>query len=300
MIWSLCSLGYAHELDLLELRLREQDPVVDRFVVSEAAYHYSGAAKPFHLDLRDDRWAPWREKLVVVQVEDHPDSRAVPHQHFGRAEDWRRENHQRRALGRALDELAPGDVVCISDLDEILRSTTLLDYQQRGVMGLTLPEIPMHRHFLNLHWRDRMSLSVARLCRGSLLIEHQSDPEAVRWLQPQIVWNVPYWNAYSDPSYDLAQHGWHFSWMGGPKAAQEKLFLAAHPEEIGPANWTHESIELTIASGGDLQGENRSLFWLPDSRLPAAATAFPHLLCGPEYATPVGVDAGAPHYYWNG
>lgn len=305
-VWSVCPLGYAHELDLLEIRFAEQASVVDRFVIVESRTHYDGSPKPLHFTSGDPRWAPWALKIHRAIVTDEPPPEFEPFQRFGVREHWQRENWQRKALTHALaiHGLEPDDVVCISDLDEILRASTIMEYVAGNMQTIVHPEIPMHRHYLNLHWRDRMALSIARLCRGVAIMEDPLGVEGVRRRDPQANWHVPYWNSYGDPEFDMGRYGWHFSWMGGTRAIEDKLRLAAHPEELHIRNSTRTAIRELVTKGGDLQGEPRPLFWIPDSRLPTHALddRFAHLRCGPELATPGG-EAGLaanPTYYWRG
>ena len=56
------------ELDLLELRLRELAPVVDRFVIVEANKTHSGKDKPLHFMEQQRRFAPWLNKIIYVAV----------------------------------------------------------------------------------------------------------------------------------------------------------------------------------------------------------------------------------------
>lgn len=299
-VWSVMPLGYAHELDLLEIKLAEQDPVVDRFVICESLWTYSGERKELHVDKTDERWAPWREKLIHVHVASEPPASFEPFQQFGDRRAWQRENVQRLTLTRALElyDLAPDDVVVISDLDEILRAQTIHLYDELDVQPIVHPEIPMHRHFLNLHWRDRMALSIARICRGSHILGDPLGVEGVRRRPADADWKVPYWNAYAQPGFELGLYGWHFSWQGGPDAIAAKLRLAAHPEELGLHNSSPQAVDELLAGGLDIQGEPRRLFWLPDDRLPVHARLpkFAHLRCGPDAQTPEQL----PDFYWKG
>lgn len=302
-VWSLMPLGYWHELDLLEIKLREQASIVDRFVVSEAEWTYDGTPKPQHLDVRDARWDAWRGMLETIHVHGPAPDRE-PHQSFGVREHWQRENYQRYMLGKALnDRLEPDDIVIVSDLDEVLRASAILKYTHEETRQVVLPEIPMHRHYLNLRWKDRMALSIARIMRGQTIIDLGMDVEEARWQPPRVVWSVPHWNAYHDPLYDSSLYGWHFSWMGGTRAIDDKLRRAAHPEEIGAHNSTRTAIRNLVRKGGDLQGEHRTLYYVPDDFLPAAALdpKFDHLRCGPERATPDEPRAAVdPDYHWRG
>lgn len=297
-------LGYWHELDLLEIKLREQSSVVDRFVVSEAEWTYDGTPKPQHLNISDARWEPWVGMLETIHVHGPAPDRE-PHQTFGVREHWQRENYQRYMLGKALgNRLEPDDIVVLSDLDEILRASAILKYTHEETRQVVHPLIPMHRHYLNLRWKDRMSLSIARVMRGQTIIDLGMDVEEARWQPPRVEWAVPHWNSYHDPRYDSSVYGWHFSWMGGTRAIDDKLRRAAHPEEIGAHNSTRTAIRNLVKKGGDLQAEPRPLFWVPDDQLPAAALdeKFAHLRCGPERATPDGNPQVAvdPNYHWRG
>lgn len=303
-VWSVCPLGFESELDLLEIRFAEQDSVVDVFVVSEASTTYNGDEKRWLLDLSDDRWAPWRSKVRLVRVDDEPDWNVDPFQGFGVRKQWQRENHQRRALGREMHDVNTRDVVVVSDLDEILRPATFTRYVERDDTQVVHPEIPMHRHFLNLRWSDRMGISIARLMRGSEVIDRDGDVEACRRTPAQQQWRVPYWNVYAEAGFDLAQNGWHFSWMGGVEAVERKLRLAAHPEELSSSNGTRRGVKRHLANGLDLQGvDGRHLYWVPDTQLPehARGERFSHLRCRANRATAVRqAEHITSSYYWRG
>jgi len=129
--WSISP--FFNELDVLEVKLAEQAPWVDRFVFSEATTTYAGNPKPLYLTdaLAAGRFAEWADKITVVVVDDAP-TIGQPFQTFGDPERWRRENHQRACLARGLGDLEPDDVVCLSDLDEIVRGSIIRGYADAG------------------------------------------------------------------------------------------------------------------------------------------------------------------------
>jgi hypothetical protein len=100
---------FFNELDLLEIRLMELDPVVDRFVLAEAPVTHAGREKPLFFAENAKRFAKWRRKIVHVVVDDMPTG----------SDPWERENHQRNAIVRGLAKAVPNDGVIISDADEI-------------------------------------------------------------------------------------------------------------------------------------------------------------------------------------
>ena len=63
---------FFNELDALELRLEELDPVVDRFVLVEARTTFTGQAKPLVFAEHRGRFAKFLPKLVHVVVDELP------------------------------------------------------------------------------------------------------------------------------------------------------------------------------------------------------------------------------------
>jgi Glycosyltransferase family 17 len=98
------------ELDMLELRLHVLDPVVDRFVLVESTVTFSGMPKPLYFAENRNRFAPWRDKITHVVVDDTPDTGTWR---------WGREHFQRDQIMRGLSACRCDDVVLLSDVDEI-------------------------------------------------------------------------------------------------------------------------------------------------------------------------------------
>lgn len=104
---------FFNELDLLEIRLNELDPVVDRFVLVEATVTQRGQPKSLFFRENRERFTKFLPKIEHVVVEDMP---AGPQT---KSNNWKRENFQRRAIMRGLASAQADDFVLISDLDEI-------------------------------------------------------------------------------------------------------------------------------------------------------------------------------------
>jgi beta-1,4-mannosyl-glycoprotein beta-1,4-N-acetylglucosaminyltransferase len=111
------------ELDWLEIRLNELGPHVDYFVILEATHTFTGHPKPLCFKLNFGLFESWRPKIIY---------RALNLEHLNDLGSWQREAYTRNAL---LDEIFPsllgptapeiGDVILVSDLDEIPRPETL-------------------------------------------------------------------------------------------------------------------------------------------------------------------------------
>lgn len=95
---------YDDEIDALERRIRELDPLVDVFVLVEATRTVRGEFMPLHLRSQWRRVRPWAPKIRYVIVDDHvadqnPDTRVA---------------RLRESPARALADLGPDDVLQIS------------------------------------------------------------------------------------------------------------------------------------------------------------------------------------------
>lgn len=111
------------ELDWLEIRLNSTFDVVDYFVVVEASKTFTGLDKP--LVLRDNmaRFAPYQSKMIYHEIEYPPG--------FAPRTTWDMEDLQRNSMltqvfPRLQGDQAPnlGDVIVVSDVDEIPRPST--------------------------------------------------------------------------------------------------------------------------------------------------------------------------------
>ncbi len=130
--------SFNDELDMLELRLAEMGPAVDRFVLVEARHTHAGLQKPLHFAENRARFAAHADRIVHVVVEDDPGGFA-----------WRREAHQRDAIARGLAGADPDDLVLVSDVDEILRPEVVAAL--RTAPGdLFAPRLAMRLYFLDL------------------------------------------------------------------------------------------------------------------------------------------------------
>ena len=194
--------SFNDELDMLELRLAEMGPAVDRFVLVEARHTHAGRPKPLHFAENRARFAAYAGRIVHVVVEDDPGGFA-----------WRREAHQREAIARGLTEADPDDLVIVSDVDEILRPEVVAAL--RTAPGdLFAPRLAMRLYFLDLAAAEPW-LSVAA-APWSLI--RRIGPNHARYLVKQGL------------GRPVAEAGWHFTWIGGMERFEAKMRAYAHRE----------------------------------------------------------------------
>ena len=103
------------ELDMLEVKLAEMSRYVDAFVLLESSISTTGLPKPLYFDEAKPRFSGYAEKIVHLKLNSSgsgPDS-------------WARECYQREQLFAGLRDVRDGDVVIVTDVDEIIRSEVL-------------------------------------------------------------------------------------------------------------------------------------------------------------------------------
>ncbi|KAI9474097.1 MAG: beta-1,4-N-acetylglucosaminyltransferase-like protein [Benjaminiella poitrasii] len=110
---------FSVELDILEIRIRELWEVVDVFVILESNATFTGKPKPLTFNAHKDRFAFASSKIRHVTVDQYPlPSNEGP---------FFNEGQMRDAMNEALVEagVQTGDLVIMSDVDEIVRAQTL-------------------------------------------------------------------------------------------------------------------------------------------------------------------------------
>ena len=100
---------FLNELELLEVRLNALAPYVDRFVLCESPYTFSGMKKRLYFDENKERFKQF--PITHLIVHDHLD-----HMHCPGVRRRVPYHHQIRYMERALEK---DDLVMLSDLDEI-------------------------------------------------------------------------------------------------------------------------------------------------------------------------------------
>jgi len=172
---------FFNELDVLELRLAELEPVVDRFVAVEARQTHRGDAKPLHLSESIERFAQYADKLdvVVIDLVDDPDP-------------WVRENQQREAIASALDDEDDDAVVMVSDVDELPDRSVVRHLELPGPGEVIALDMSLRYYALN--WELAGGWDLARAASAA----------TVRALGPQRLREAV-------PDRTLAAAGWHLS-----------------------------------------------------------------------------------------
>jgi hypothetical protein len=227
-VFSLTS--FSNELDILEIRLAELDPIVDVHIISEAPMTHQGRPKPLYLKENWARFEPWHAKIRRVQPDDMPTGSSL-------ADMWRRESDQREAMRAELLRLDPtrGDVVLLSDADEIPSRETVERFLGQAIHIL----LPMHLYYANWRWREiEQNFTLCRLFPAD-------------WVRGMALSEI--YRTWASPNTGLEDDlGWHMAYMGGIAAIVDKLKNTAHGELNSPEFTDRRHLEQVTKYGEDI------------------------------------------------
>lgn len=116
---------YFNEDLLLDLRLNQLNPFIDKFVIVESKYTHSGDEKKFNFNL--DNFSKFKDKIIYIQLEDKPSNLININQNdeIGIVKSKQienaliLENYQRNFISQGLKKFNDDDFILLSDVDEI-------------------------------------------------------------------------------------------------------------------------------------------------------------------------------------
>lgn len=244
---------FFNELDLLELRLAELDPVVDRFVLAESPLTFTGKAKPLFFAENRERFARYLPKIEHIVINDMPNAQETTA--------WHREWHQRDALARGLGAAAADDLVSIADVDEIPRPDVLarIKADPSSARAVTVLESELFLYFLNTRpvIRNFSAIQAPRI----LARKYAERPQKVRAFRTRFSKHPAFTalqpaaariRALFDFGAPLAlrvvpEAAWHFTYMGGAEKVRDKVLAYSHTEVATGNNTSADDLALRIA-----------------------------------------------------
>ena len=201
---------FFNELDLLEVRLAEMSPAVDKFVLAEAPFTFQGQPKPLIFAENRPRFRRFLSRINHTIVEDIPT----------RTDAWSRERHQRNALRRALAEVPPDATILISDVDEILRPSAIIEASRR--QAFCFFELDLRLYYLDL----RSVPWIKAYAAPKYYIDAMEDLTTPRFEERDYLRA----QGMNPEMHELADAGWHLSWTGGIDRILTKLNAFSHTE----------------------------------------------------------------------
>ncbi|MBR3602273.1 MAG: glycosyl transferase GT17 family protein [Lachnospiraceae bacterium] len=218
---------FFNELDILKMRMEIMDPIVDKFVIEEAAYTFSSEPKPLYFQENKQLFKKWEDKIIHIVVDECPVG-IEPHDmdHF-----------QKDHLLKGLEQCKEDDICIFSDVDEIPNPDTLVEL---------FPKMEQGKIY---HLAQRMFYCFlnAEEVSGKLL-SYSGEFEGVErpmWLGTKVfhygtLRGRGFWDLRTKEAkingVRVPNGGWHFGYMGGngerdlAKRIGDKVVAAAHQE----------------------------------------------------------------------
>ena len=139
MIWDCCML--LNELDLIEIRLHELYPVVDRFVFVEAHERFDGCKKDLVLqDNITTRFIQFKDKILYISLDTLEGVGLEA-----------RESFQFNQIMQGLVEASDEDIIILSDADEIVKADVVQNLKFGSTPYRPVKQI-MYMFYINYLW----------------------------------------------------------------------------------------------------------------------------------------------------
>jgi len=232
---------YFNEKELVELRLKYLEPIVDYFIIIESNITFTGKKKEWNFpNILNTKLKKFAHKIQYHQLNIELDK--IKNEESWIIENvkgddfWRIENFQRNYIKTACSKFSNDDILIISDLDEIPSKKKLnfilsSDFKKISPIALEQHLFHLDCNFLRLEsWRG----SIVTTMQGN----NEHKPQKFRRLRNKI-------SHFTDG-------GWSFSSFGGYERVKEKIESYAHSEHNNDKFKSPEHIANCQKTGADL------------------------------------------------
>ena len=228
---------FRDELDLLELRLKVLDKVVDKFVICEANKTFTNTYKPYHYQENQIRFKQWEDKIIYLPIilDDHGlDFSTKDTSYNPNSAAWQFEYQQRSALVYGLENVNSSDIILMGDLDEIPNPDYILGIQNPSIFIMDFFYYYVNNKSIgpiDKHWLGTCAIPGGTLKQFNNLqelrnIRHKFSP--------------------------IVKGGWHLSYLGGKEMIQNKIKSISHTEYNKEQYYNYENIEMCLNTGKDI------------------------------------------------
>ena len=250
---------FFNELELLEIRLNELDPVVDVFILAEARHTFQKKPKELVFEKNKDRFAEFLPKIRHIVVDELPGF----FYKWRRPDAWVVSDFQKGQVVRGLDDAQGGDTVIFSDVDEIPKASAVLS--ATGKAGITVFEQRLYAYYLNnicVDYDTHGQICVAQYnrdglgwWRGSVMMDFDNFRKMNKSIKKmRLLHDRP------EPEVTVMKDsGWHFTSIGDVEKIALKLESYEHSEANTDENKNPESMRQRIREGKSIFMDNKSL-----------------------------------------
>lgn len=222
---------FFNELDVLEIRLNELDPVVDKFVICESHETFGGDLKPYHFDENLIRFQKFRSKIVHIKVprllppmtmslrENKPHCTVEAIRKLGRD----REAYARDIILKSFFDAVhpqPNDYVIVSDCDEIPSADAVLRAKVAiGQSAFNAVRFKQYSFYYNVNTLVDYGRDVCSRARMGTFAQ----------LDGMGVYNFRMIGNKVEEFPAVEDGGWHFSYFGGDIGKLKTKVNAVNP-----------------------------------------------------------------------
>ena len=232
---------FFNEKELVELRIKYLEKIVDCFVVIEADITHQGKKKDWNFPtILKSKLKDFSNKIQYHQINIDPDK--IKNEESWIIDDvkgddaWRIENFQRNYIKNACKQFSNDDILIISDVDEIPSKQKIEFIKSSNFKEIAPIVLEQHLfhvdcNFLRLEsWRGSIVTTI-EICNSF-------SPHQFRRARNRIS--------------HFSEGGWSFSSFGGPSKVKEKLESIAHKEFNNDKFKSAEHIINCQKTGADL------------------------------------------------
>ena len=232
---------YFNEKELVELRIKYLNSVVDCFIVVESNITFTGKEKKWNFpDILKNNLNEFSHKIQYHQL--NININEIKNEESWIIDDvkgddfWRIENYQRNYIKTACKKFSKDDILMVSDLDEIpaikkINFIMTSDFKKIAPIALEQYLFHLDCNYLRLEsWRGTIVMTMD-IC-------NKFSPQKFRTLRNRIS--------------HLTDGGWSFSSFGGYNRVKEKIESYAHSEHNNDKFKSEEHIANCQKTGADL------------------------------------------------
>ncbi|ELV2795779.1 hypothetical protein AZ021_001343 [Enterobacter ludwigii] len=258
-----CFLYYDEDM-LLDIRLHTLSDVVDKFVIVESTYTFTGKPKKLNFDI--EKFTCFADKIIYVVNDTDPTK--IPGAKYttdNEVDPWAVESHHRNSIMQGLVNAQPDDIILISDVDEIFDPAVIDRINPRHLCTT------IHQNFYNYQFNMQVfnTNGTPRKCTlprattyKNLLNYFDGEPESFRNIKharKNKNWSWFKWNFFKLKNKTIDNGGWHFSWVMSPERISEKMATISHQEYNTPDFNNPEHIMKVLKNAEDIWGRDRKL-----------------------------------------
>ena len=248
---------FFNELDLLDIRLKLLDNIVDKVVLVESTRTFTLSKKKLFYRENEDRYKKYKNKIIHIIVDDSPALFNKFFIHKPKNIFWLLKNkksiflnahdidfYQKNQVFKGLKNCDENDILILSDLDEIPNPSVFEDLEilKRGNSAL---ELDLYCYFLN----------------GKVF--NINNKKNIKWTGPSIT-QFKNFRSFHDERHGarnsfkhnkelqfkkIQNAGWHFTYLGGLKSLNFKIKSTAHIELNTRSINTQANLKNLVDSG---------------------------------------------------